>query len=187
LQGLLLVEGVRGHAHPPPLLPVAFVELLQPCCGVNQRHSLSLLVEPVLLAALRFHPLALTVELPVGNQNMGVRVLPRLVLVDRVCGRIAAIRQLAGNEGFHRLPSLLGGELAGQGHHDLLRRPRVHRPLMQFQLIEQHGRILEPFRSPLGQEGMGFDDPLTPTEPVVRDPKPLIPDLFASDVRQDGA
>lgn len=66
---------------------------------------------------------------------MGVVAL--LVGVDGVRDRVALAGEVQGDEVLDRADTVLRVELAGQGHHDLLRGTRVHAPLRCLDRVEQ--------------------------------------------------
>lgn len=186
LERLAFVERVRRDAHPLPLLAIALVELLHAGGLVDERDALPGFVELVFLAALDPRP-PVGVKLPVGYEDVRVRVVATPVLVYRVRGGIAARVQLAADEPFHHLTPLLGRELSGQGNHDFLRRASVGGTLHRLNPVEQRLGIPQPLVGTLGQQRMRLDDPLTARKPVVRHAEPLIPDPLGGDVRQGRA
>ena len=188
-QGLELglpVERVQGHARALPLPAAPLVGLLPAGLGVDQRHPLSPLVQHVLHALLEPGPAARgRVDLPVGDEDVRVRIVALPVLVDGVGGRVAVRVQVLADVLLQRLHALPGGELARQGHHDLLGRPRRPSGLVQLDRVEQHGGVGELGRRALRQQGADAQHALL-APVVVGLAAPLVMHPLAGDVRERG-
>ena len=188
-QGLELglpVERVQGHARALPLPAAPLVGLLPAGLGVDQRHPLSPLVQHVLHALLESGPAARgRVDLPVGDEDVRVRIVALPVLVDGVGGRVAVRVQVLADVLLQRLHALPGGELARQGHDDLLGRPRRPAGLVQLDRVEQHGGVGVLGRRALRQQGADAQHALL-APVVVGLAATLVMHPPAADVRERG-
>ena len=146
----LEVERVALHVHALPLLAVALVGLLLSGGGVDDRHALAICVQHVLLLALGLPPAVARVDLPVGDDDVGVGVAVVPVVVDGVGACVSTPGDLLVDEAFHGLAAQLRAELARQRNHYLLGRAGVHLLFGHLDRVEQPLRVGVLGRRPLG-------------------------------------
>lgn len=151
LEGFFLVQWVHLHRHsfPDPFIPLA--QLLFPGFGIDHRDSLALLVQCVLLPALGT-PLAFLVDLPIGNQDMGMGIVVVLVGMDRISAGIALSGNVLPDVLLQDFPLRVLVKLPGQCHHDFFGSPGIVGFLVILDGIEQSCRLSIRCRSVLRQD-----------------------------------
>ena len=124
LKSLFFIQRVHLYRDSFPDSLVPFAQLLLPGLRIDHGDPLAVLVQRILLPALGA-PLAFLVDLPIGDQDMGMGIVVVLVGMDRIGAGISLSGNVRPDVLLKDCPLRVLVELPGQCHHDFFRRPGV--------------------------------------------------------------